>query len=89
MAPRHQRPLSLSLYSQVEALLEPWLFEWVVAARGSVSAEHGVGRCKSKYLALTHSADVLAAMAQVYTPLLNRHASLEAYFYFSLFTLWH
>jgi len=31
-------------------LIEPYLFESVVRKRGSISAEHGLGRCKNEYL---------------------------------------
>jgi len=51
--------------SEVEEALEPWLFEWVAERGGSISAEHGVGRCKRDLLGLSRSPDVLAAMAQL------------------------
>merc|ERR1712014_416158 len=38
---------------RVLELLEPWVFEWVAAAKGSISAEHGVGQCKPQYLHLS------------------------------------
>ncbi len=28
--------------------LEPWVYEWTAARRGSVSAEHGLGRMKAE-----------------------------------------
>lgn len=34
----------------VLAELEPYVFDWTHEARGSISAEHGVGQCKNKYL---------------------------------------
>ncbi|OLQ03379.1 putative D-2-hydroxyglutarate dehydrogenase, mitochondrial [Symbiodinium microadriaticum] len=34
-------------------LLEPWLFEWVAKASGSISAEHGIGQCKPHFLHLS------------------------------------
>lgn len=37
---------------EVHALLEPWVYESVAGAGGSISAEHGVGQCKSEYLHL-------------------------------------
>jgi len=35
---------------QVESILEPFVFEWLSHVNGSISAEHGVGRQKAKYL---------------------------------------
>ncbi|RYZ17297.1 MAG: hypothetical protein EOP49_50795, partial [Sphingobacteriales bacterium] len=35
---------------QVESILEPFVFEWLSNVNGSISAEHGVGRQKAKYL---------------------------------------
>ena len=35
---------------ELTALIEPYLFEAVVRRKGSISAEHGLGRCKNEYL---------------------------------------
>ena len=35
---------------EITAILEPYLFESVVRRKGSISAEHGLGRCKNEYL---------------------------------------
>eukprot|EP00931_Biecheleriopsis_adriatica_P047953 TRINITY_DN27683_c0_g2_i2.p1 TRINITY_DN27683_c0_g2~~TRINITY_DN27683_c0_g2_i2.p1 ORF type:complete len:167 (+),score=46.09 TRINITY_DN27683_c0_g2_i2:532-1032(+) len=43
-------------------LLEPWVFEWVSAARGSISAEHGIGQCKPDYLHLSKADSALDLM---------------------------
>jgi len=43
-------------------MLEPWVFEWVADAKGSISAEHGVGQCKNAYLHLNKSPAALALM---------------------------
>ena len=34
--------------SAVLARLEPWVYEWTAARRGSISAEHGLGRMKAE-----------------------------------------
>jgi len=46
-------------------LLEPWLFEWVAAAKGSISAEHGVGQCKPEYLHLSKADSAVVLMKQL------------------------
>jgi len=40
----------LAKKKQVESILEPFVFEWLSHVNGSISAEHGVGRQKAKYL---------------------------------------
>ena len=32
----------------IQERLEPWVYEWTAAQRGSVSAEHGLGRMKAE-----------------------------------------
>src|SRR5947209_528656 len=34
----------------VEKLVEPWVYEWVQKRSGSISAEHGLGFAKRKYV---------------------------------------
>jgi D-2-hydroxyglutarate dehydrogenase len=46
----------------VSAILEPFVYECVVAHGGSISAEHGVGRLKRPYLHLQKSQEVIDAM---------------------------
>jgi len=46
-------------------LLEPWVFEWVAAAKGSISAEHGVGQCKPEYLHLSKADSAVTLMKQL------------------------
>lgn len=43
-------PGKFEVDSEVKALLEPYIFESVVKRGGSISAEHGLGRCKNEYL---------------------------------------
>jgi len=44
------------------ASLEPWLFEWVAGAKGSISAEHGIGQCKPEFLHLSKSSSAIDLM---------------------------
>jgi len=60
------------------ALLEPWLFDRVTAYHGSISAEHGVGRCKNDYLAHVKPAPVIATMRDL-KHLLDPNAILNPY----------
>ncbi len=50
---------------EVHALLEPWVYEEVARASGSISAEHGVGQCKPDYLHLNKSDEAMALMGAV------------------------
>jgi len=47
------------------ALLEPWLFEWVAGAKGSISAEHGLGQCKNDFLHLSKDTSAVNMMKQL------------------------
>ncbi|CAF1474321.1 unnamed protein product [Adineta ricciae] len=50
---------------EIKHELEPWLYEWVAKERGSVSAEHGLGLHKSKYLQLNKGEQSLVLMKQM------------------------
>ena len=52
---------------EIKHALEPWLYEWVARERGSVSAEHGLGLHKSKYLQLNKGKQSLDLMRQMKT----------------------
>lgn len=43
-------------------ILEPWVFDQTIQLRGSISAEHGLGRCKNEYLHLNKSPAALDIM---------------------------
>lgn len=45
--------------------LEPWVYEATAAARGSVSAEHGLGRMKAEHAPLSKPAEALDLAASV------------------------
>jgi len=46
----------------VKAALDPFVYEWVLARAGSVSAEHGLGQDKAQWLARARPPAVVAAM---------------------------
>lgn len=50
-------------HAAAEAALEPWVFEWTMARKGSISAEHGLGQAKAAYLPAARPAPVVAVMA--------------------------
>ena len=55
----------------VHKLLEPYIFEWVRGYGGSISAEHGIGFKKTKYLHYSKSKeciDMMKNMKQMFDP---------------------
>lgn len=51
--------------AQVAAALEPWVYDSIIARRGSVSAEHGVGQLKLRAAAKQRGAVANATMAKI------------------------
>ena len=51
--------------AQVAAALEPWVYDSIIARRGSVSAEHGVGQLKLQAAANQRGAVANATMAKI------------------------
>lgn len=51
--------------AKTEALLEPFVYEWTAEHRGSVSAEHGVGRMKVGALHYTKGEAAVSAMRAI------------------------
>ncbi|KAG5327186.1 D2HDH protein, partial [Pseudoatta argentina] len=49
-------------YEDVAAQLEPFIFEYVSKCQGSISAEHGIGFKKTKYLHLSRSSSEIEIM---------------------------
>ena len=43
-------PGNFEVDNQIKNTIEPFVFEYVVAKNGSISAEHGLGQCKNNYL---------------------------------------
>ncbi|PHH78044.1 hypothetical protein CDD82_3245 [Ophiocordyceps australis] len=52
---------------EVEKVLEPYVYEWIEQKRGSISAEHGLGLAKKKYIRHSRSPSMLGLMRQVKT----------------------
>ncbi|ETV66157.1 hypothetical protein H257_17309 [Aphanomyces astaci] len=51
--------------SQVMAAIEPFVFEWTAARRGSISAEHGIGTHKPAFLHLSKVKNAINMMHQM------------------------
>ena len=50
---------------EVVGLIEPFLYEYVHERRGSISAEHGIGLSKRKYIHYSRTAPALQLMSQM------------------------
>ena len=50
---------------QVEKLLEPFVYEWVQAKNGSISAEHGLGIAKKPFIGYSRSDTMIRLMRQI------------------------
>lgn len=51
--------------SRVEEILEPFIFQWLRDRKGSISAEHGLGLMKGKYLDYCKSGEVIQQMKKI------------------------
>lgn len=49
----------------IQSALEPFVFEWVKEAGGSVSAEHGIGLLKRHAIHYSQPPEALALMRQI------------------------
>jgi len=47
------------------SMLEPYIFHSVIRRKGSISAEHGLGQCKNKYLDQVKSQAAVSAMTSI------------------------
>ena len=52
-------------YHQVVDLCEPWIFDYLKNINGSISAEHGIGVLKTKYLDRTQSLENIQLMRDI------------------------
>lgn len=55
----------------VEQAIEPWIYEWVSKQHGSISAEHGLGRMKARYIGYSKDSvniEVMKRIKQVFDP---------------------
>ncbi|KAJ4422464.1 D-lactate ferricytochrome c oxidoreductase [Gnomoniopsis sp. IMI 355080] len=50
---------------QVEKILEPYVFEWIKDHEGSISAEHGLGLAKKKFIGYSRSDNMIGLMKQI------------------------
>ena len=50
---------------EVERQLEPFVYEWIAKQNGSISAEHGLGLAKKKYIGYSRSDTMIGLMKQV------------------------
>lgn len=61
----HLNATTPTFSAEVLAKIEPFLYEWTVQQRGSISAEHGIGVHKKKFLHLAKSDAVLRTMRSI------------------------
>ncbi|CAG8487498.1 2875_t:CDS:10 [Acaulospora morrowiae] len=50
---------------EITALIEPWIYEWIEKHKGSISAEHGLGLMKAKYLGFSKSKSMIDMMKKI------------------------
>lgn len=50
---------------EVEKILEPYVFEWIQKQEGSISAEHGLGLAKKKFIGYSRSDSMIGLMKQI------------------------
>ena len=50
---------------EVEEALEPWVYEWIQKRNGSISAEHGLGLAKKKFIGYSRSETMVELMQQI------------------------
>jgi FAD/FMN-containing dehydrogenase len=64
---------------RVEELLEPFVYEWIGKVNGSISAEHGIGIAKKKYLGFSRNntmIDLLKQIKKLYDPVSSHSKSI-------------
>ncbi|KAJ2974675.1 hypothetical protein NQ176_g5931 [Zarea fungicola] len=60
----------------VEAVLEPYVYEWIKKRKGSISAEHGLGLAKKNYIQYSRDETMIGLMKQIkqlYDPVSHTH----------------
>lgn len=50
---------------RVEGVLEPFVYEWIQERQGSISAEHGLGLAKKKYIGYSRNETMVGLMKQI------------------------
>lgn len=61
----HLNICSPQFSSELLAKIEPFVFEWVNKHNGSISAEHGIGFKKTKFLKFSKSDAAIRTMSQI------------------------
>lgn len=51
--------------SRVEKVLEPFVYEWIAERQGSISAEHGLGLMKKKYIGYSRNPTMVGLMKNI------------------------
>jgi (R)-2-hydroxyglutarate---pyruvate transhydrogenase len=51
--------------TEVEEALEPWVYEWIQKRQGSISAEHGLGLAKKKFIGYSKNETLVRLMGQI------------------------
>lgn len=54
-----------ALLEKLSNVVDPFIFKYVKDVRGSVSAEHGIGLQKTKYLSYSKSPELIQYMQQI------------------------
>ena len=49
----------------VEAILEPYVYEWIAERKGSISAEHGLGIAKKSFIGYSRDETTIGLMKQI------------------------
>ncbi|KAJ4395356.1 D-lactate ferricytochrome c oxidoreductase [Neurospora sp. IMI 360204] len=65
---------------RVEKVLEPFVYEWISKRQGSISAEHGLGLAKKKYIGYSRTPTMVGLMKQL-KDLYDPNAILNPYKY--------
>jgi FAD/FMN-containing dehydrogenase len=67
---------------KVEALLEPYIYEWIAKKSGSISAEHGLGLQKRKAITYSRNETSIRLMQQIkdlYDPVSGSRTGPQGY----------
>ena len=61
----HLNVVAAKYDDEVEAVIEPYIYEWIANVRGSISAEHGLGRMKGEKIGYSKSPASVAVMKDI------------------------
>lgn len=74
----HVNVTSAEFDEKVLSLIEPFIYEWTAKYRGSVSAEHGIGFKKKKFLKYSKTENEIRLMRQ-FKQLMDPNGILNPY----------